>query len=188
MAGALCLFSLAGSTQAGRDDEACPCAAVAAAKCFPAWNQVATPAGSNSFYAVAAFARNDVWAVGSRYNGINDRPLAEHFDGSRWTVVPVPASDNGAAYLRGVNGSSGTDVWAAGYQITQSGAQQSLIEHYEGVAWSIIPSANPTSWRFIFLRLSRRHRTMCGRPVIISITRAFIARWRSVGTEIRGRS
>jgi len=144
--GALCLFSLAGSTQAGRrDDEACLCAAAAAAKCFPAWNQVAIPAGSNSFYAVAAFARNDVWAVGSRYDGINDRPFAEHFDGSRWTMVPVPAPGNGAAYLRGVDGSSSTDVWAAGYQITQSGAQQSLIEHYDGVAWSIIPSANPAS-------------------------------------------
>jgi hypothetical protein len=107
---------------------------------------VATPTGSNSFYAVAAFARNDVWAVGSRYDGINDRPLAEHFDGSRWTVVPVPVPGNGAAYLRGVNGPSGTDVWAAGYQLTQSGAQQSLIEHYDGVAWSIIPSANPSSF------------------------------------------
>jgi hypothetical protein len=73
---------LAGSTQAVRNDEACFCIA-AAAKCFPAWNQMATPAGSNSFYAVAAFGLNEVWAVGSRYDGINDRPLAEHFDGAR---------------------------------------------------------------------------------------------------------
>jgi len=146
MPGVLCLFSLTGSTQAGRDDEACHCAAAASAKCFPVWNQVATPAGSNSFYAVAAFARNDAWAVGSHYDGINDRPFAEHFDGSRWTVVPVPAPGSGATYLRGVNGSSSTDVWAVGYQTTRSGAQQSLIEHYDGHAWSIIPSPNPTSF------------------------------------------
>src|SRR5439155_13866460 len=100
---------------------------------------------SNSFYAAAAFARNDVWAAGSRYDGIDDRPLAEHFDGSRWAIVTVPTPGAGAAYLRAVGGVSGTDVWAAGYQTTQSGAQQSLIEHYDGVAWTIIPSANPAS-------------------------------------------
>ena len=86
-----------------------------------------------------------MWAAGSRYDGIDDRPLAEHFDGSRWAIVTVPTPGAGAAYLRAVGGVSGTDVWAAGYQTTQSGAQQSLIEHYDGVAWTIIPSANPAS-------------------------------------------
>src|SRR5207302_8394357 len=52
----------------------------------------------------------------------------------------------GAAYLRCVAGSLGTDVWAAGYQTTQAGAQKSLIEHYDGAAWTIIPSPNPASF------------------------------------------
>ena len=56
----------------------------AASECRPAWSETATPLGSHSFYAVAALAQDDVWAVGSRYDGINDRPLAEHFDGAQW--------------------------------------------------------------------------------------------------------
>ena len=88
----------------------------------------------------------DLWAVGSHYDGVDDRPLAEHFDGGQWVIVSVPAPGTGAAYLRGVGGSSGTDVWAAGYQTTHSGAIKTLVEHYDGVAWTIAPSPNPISF------------------------------------------
>src|SRR6266404_2794310 len=61
----------------------------AAAECRAAWSEVATPLGSNSFYSVGAVGQNDVWAVGSRYSGVDDRPLAEHFDEQQWTIVPT---------------------------------------------------------------------------------------------------
>ena len=117
----------------------------APATCRPAWSETPTPPGSNSFYGIAAITPTDVWAVGSRYDGINDRPLAEHFDGVQWLIVPVPALGNSAAYLRGVGGLSGIDVWAVGYQITRSGANKTLIEHYDGGAWTIVTSPNPAS-------------------------------------------
>ncbi|HJZ80731.1 MAG TPA: hypothetical protein VKD91_10305 [Pyrinomonadaceae bacterium] len=117
----------------------------AASERRPAWSETPTPPGSNSFYAVAALAEADVWAVGSRYDGVNDRPLAEHFDGAQWVTVTVPAPGAGAAYLRGVGGAPGTDVWAAGYQTTHSGVIKTLVEHYDGAAWTIIPSPNPAS-------------------------------------------
>ena len=113
--------------------------------CRPAWSELPTPPGSNSSYGTAAITSTDVWAVGSHYDGIDDRPLAEHFDGGQWVTVPVPAPRTGAAYLRGVAGSSGTDVWAVGYQITRSGANKTVIEHYDGTAWKIVPSPNPAS-------------------------------------------
>ena len=116
-----------------------------ASECRPAWSETPTPPGSNSFYAVVALARDDVWGVGSRYDGVDDRPLAEHFDGGQWVTVTIPAPGTGAAYLRGVGGSSGTDVWAAGYQTTNSGTVKTFIEHYDGTAWSIVPSPNPVS-------------------------------------------
>ena len=119
-------------------------ATTVASECRPAWSETPTPPGSNSFYAVVALARDDVWGVGSRYDGVDDRPLAEHFDGGRWVTVTVPAPAS-AAYLRGVGGSSGTDVWAAGYQTTNSGTVKTFIEHYDGTAWSIVPSPNPVS-------------------------------------------
>jgi plastocyanin len=114
-------------------------------ECRPAWSETPTPPGTNSFYGSAAFALTDVWAVGSHYDGIGDRPLAEHFDGGQWVTVPVPAPGTGGAYLRGVGGSSGTDVWAIGYQITRTGANKTLIEHYDGTSWTILPSPNPAS-------------------------------------------
>jgi hypothetical protein len=55
----------------------------AVAECRPAWSEILTPPGSNSFYAVSTVAQDDVWAVGSHYDGVDDRPLAEHFDGSQ---------------------------------------------------------------------------------------------------------
>jgi plastocyanin len=117
----------------------------APAACRPAWSETPTPRGSNSLYGVAAIAEADVWAVGSHYDGVDDRPLAEHSDGTRWITVPVPAPGTGAAYLRGVGGVSGTDVWAAGYWITTSGLSKTLIEHYDGISWTIVTSPNPPS-------------------------------------------
>ena len=113
--------------------------------CRPAWSEVPTPPGSNSFYGTAAITAIDVWAVGSHYDGIDDRPLAEHYDDGQWVTVPVPAPRTGSAYLRGVGGALGTDVWAAGYWITTSGANKTLIEHYDGTSWTIVTSPNPPS-------------------------------------------
>src|SRR5262249_52563695 len=113
--------------------------------CGPAWTETKTPAQSNSFYAVNALSRSDAWAVGSHYDGVNDRPLAEHFDGRNWTTVTVPPPGPGAAYLRGVLGFASNDVWAAGYQTSPSGLQKTLIEHYDGTLWTIIPSPNPAA-------------------------------------------
>jgi plastocyanin len=117
----------------------------APAACRPAWSETLTPRGSNSFYGIAAIAPTEVWAVGSHYDGIADRPLAEHFDGIQWVTVNTPNPGLGAAYLRGVGGALGTDVWAAGYWETTSGANKTLIEHYDGTSWTIVPSPNPPS-------------------------------------------
>jgi len=139
----LCLAA----AQGGRVDSSCPCAAnfapEAKAICRPAWSETLTPAGANSFYGVTALSRTDVWAVGSHYDGIDDRPFAEHFDGRQWVIATVPAPGPGGAYLRGVAGSSGSDVWAAGYQTTSSGVQKTLFEHFDGTAWAIVSSPNP---------------------------------------------
>ncbi len=114
-------------------------------ECAPAWHEIPTPPVSNSFYGVAAITRDDVWAVGSHYDGTDDRPLAEHFDGDRWAIVNPPSPGPGAAYLRGVGGSFGESVWAVGYWTTGSGANYTLIEHYNGSSWAIVPSPNPAS-------------------------------------------
>ncbi|MCF2532482.1 hypothetical protein [Yinghuangia soli] len=61
-----------------------------------AWSVVPAPAFSGAlgaFDSVAARSAHDVWAVGQwkAGEGAPARPLAMHWDGRRWTEVPVPA-------------------------------------------------------------------------------------------------
>lgn len=142
----LCLpgFIMSG-TSGSTQSAACPCTTEARSSCRPAWTEMATPSGTNSFYAVASIASDDIWAIGSRYDGMDDRPMAQHFDGRKWILVSVPSPGQGAAYLRAVAGLSGNDIWAGGYQTTQSGTQITLFEHYDGTSWTIVPSPNPRS-------------------------------------------
>ncbi len=67
-----------------------------------------------------------------------------------WRVVPSPAIDVSnstfGAQLNAVAVVSATDIWAVGYGPLPGGAafvKQTLIEHWNGSAWSIVPSPNP---------------------------------------------
>src|SRR6266567_3297398 len=58
-----------------------------------------------------------------------------------WTVVssPNPGSVND---LNGVAAVSASDVWAVGEFINASNVNQTLIEHWNGHKWSVVPSPN----------------------------------------------
>jgi hypothetical protein len=86
-----------------------------------------------------------VWAVGHfRNSGGPFQTLIEHWNGSQWKVIPSPnvlASDNS---LRGVAAVSANNIWAVGWYFnTNSGTLQTLIEHYNGSAWSLFFTMNP---------------------------------------------
>ncbi len=79
--------------------------------------------------AFAGVADNDAWAVGSPDNTFNGSALA-HWDGSRWTVVPVP--DIGP--LTVVAARAADDVWA--------GSDNRLL-HWDGSAWTTVTATYP---------------------------------------------
>jgi hypothetical protein len=84
---------------------------------------------------VAAVSTNDVWAVGSG-NG----PLIEHWNGSSWTVVKSPSVGPGGG-LSGVAALSATNVWAVGGYLPNSSSHvKTLIEHWNGSSWQVVPS------------------------------------------------
>jgi hypothetical protein len=87
--------------------------------------------------AVAALNANDAWAVGTRAaNGVFS-PLAEHWNGSTWTVIPMPAPpSSNFNELFALTIVSSSDVWAVGVSNNWS----SLIEHWNGTAWKVVPS------------------------------------------------
>lgn len=97
--------------------------------------------------AVAAVSSNDVWAVGEAGHGLG-QTLAEHWDGSQWSVVPTPPVGQ-SSRLRAVAAVSSNDVWAIGsYEPVNYPTGLPLIEHWDGSKWSLVPIFLP---RFAFL-------------------------------------
>ena len=92
----------------------------------------ATTATLNS---VAAVSADDVWAVGEATIDGVVRTLIEHWDGSRWTVVPSPDPDPTYNALLAVAAVARNDVWAVG-----RAGHRTLIEHWDGTSWSVVPS------------------------------------------------
>lgn len=116
-----------------------------------AWSVVTSPSpgqGSNELVAAAMLSASDVWAVGDQYNPPSpalSQPLIEHWDGASWSVVPVSPPGDGAS-LAGVAGTSANDIWAVGLQTRVGGSGQAdttqpLIEHWNGTAWTVVPGA-----------------------------------------------
>src|SRR5258708_7913400 len=114
------------------------------------WSLVPRPNSATGGYlaSVAALSSTNVWAVGSTDDAYLGQTLIEHWDGASWSLVPSP-SPSGAtnSYLAGVHGDAANDVWAVGYANYPAATPgvtvaQTLIEHWNGTAWSIVPSPN----------------------------------------------
>lgn len=77
------------------------------------------------------------------------RTLFEHWDGRSWNVVPSPTVVNGTGsgftVLSGIAAVSANDVWAVGFSIEGQNKQFTLIEHWNGTAWSIVSNPAPTN-------------------------------------------
>jgi hypothetical protein len=88
---------------------------------------------------VTAVSANDVWAVGVTYSGGFDttvRGLAEHWDGTSWSVVPTPAPYESEA-LNAVDAVSANSVWAAG--AASGPGDIPLVERWDGSQWQVVP-------------------------------------------------
>lgn len=112
------------------------------------WGVVPTPAPGtySSLNSVTAIAENNVWAVGTYKSTIKSLPqtLIEHWNGSEWSIVPSPNLGH-AGWLKKVIAVPGSPkLWAVGNAITDfsTGSERTLIEYWNGSAWSIVPSPN----------------------------------------------
>jgi hypothetical protein len=105
------------------------------------------PQPNDVLFGVEAVFGTDVWAVGETWPATVevDSPLAEHFDGRTWTVVPLPALPSGSGLLRGVAAGSPDDVWAVGTQLSGPADSNAatLTEHWDGTAWRVVSSPDP---------------------------------------------
>ena len=115
-----------------------------------AWTAI-SPAGSfEQLSGVTAVATDDVWAVGMAFTSGVPYAVTEHWDGSAWSIVPAPngsTNPNGeaASQLVSVAAVSSNNVWAVGWTSTFfnfTSFQGTLIEHWDGSQWTVIPSPN----------------------------------------------
>lgn len=135
------------------------------------WSIVPSPNAAGAMYSIlnsiVALSANNIWAVGyslypppSSGGSSYDRTLVEHWNGTRWRVVSSPNPGLYTSIFTGVTATSGNDVWAAGYYqnsiVSDGGNPHTLIEHWNGTSWSVVPSPNPVSSTSIFTGITAR--------------------------------
>ena len=64
---------------------------------------------------------------------------------SAWTVTPSPNLGSNGDTLNGISCVTSTDCVAVGDYTTSAGIMQTLIEAWNGTAWSVSPSPNPNT-------------------------------------------
>jgi hypothetical protein len=124
------------------------------------WTRVTVPLPKNNnlgsdLGAISADGPNDVWIVGTYLFEVNPSDYANetyslHWNGSSWKIVPMPlepgTNPNFEYGFSAIQANSPTDVWAVGESYNAATYTSStLIEHYNGTKWSIVPSPSPGS-------------------------------------------
>jgi hypothetical protein len=115
-----------------------------AVACGSSWSTVPSASQVKDPRGIGMISGSDIWVVGTQPAGAAKvHPAAEHWNGSAWTLYSPPFTGTGENALNGVAALSSTDVWAVGYsqpaKKTDS-AFRTLVEHWDGSSWSIVPS------------------------------------------------
>ena len=123
-------------------------AAVVSLSGVTGWTQVPSVSFGNQdniLAGVSAASVTDAWAVGAFIPGTAGalNALAHHFDGTRWTAFPLPNVGAQQNILQAVSMPSPGKAWAVGDFTNGKFQQQTLIEHFDGTVWSVIPSPSP---------------------------------------------
>jgi hypothetical protein len=119
------------------------------------WTQVPSPSPGgpgrhNVLSGVAAVSATDAWAVGQYFNRtmFQYQTLVEHWNGTAWAQVPSPnpAPARFANRLFSVAATSASNVWVVGDYISSGPGDPTLtlVEHWNGTAWTQVPSPNPS--------------------------------------------
>ncbi|MCO5971994.1 hypothetical protein [Actinoallomurus soli] len=104
----------------------------------------------SSFTGIKAVGADDVWLSGSAWDGTtgNTHGFVQHWDGSRWRLVPLPPL--GDEYdIGGLDARGSQDVWVAGTDSTgyETHAERLLLLHWNGHGWKRFAEPANTMWR-----------------------------------------
>ncbi len=127
-----------------------PASVVSTPVCDGNFDVVASPnrTGNNLLESNAAIGVNDVWSVGiSNDTATVSQTLAEHWNGTTWSIVPTVNPGTRHNRLFSVSAVSSNNVWAVGnYDINavQFFNSATLAEHWNGTSWSKTTTQNPS--------------------------------------------
>ena len=99
----------------------------------------------NNLIDVVSFGPDDAWALGQTFSSQRSS-FTEHWDGHRWTFVPLP---NSRDLIDAIGGSGPGDLWAVG-----SSTSGTVTYHWDGVHWADVACPDPPGQS----RKSARHR------------------------------
>jgi hypothetical protein len=119
-------WSVAAVPGTGEDDVMLGSSCPNASECFATGVTISDISGNNSTFA----------------------PIVERWNGSSWTIDPAPLPDGEGGGIFDVSCVSGEDCWGVGTAIDESSGNGNpsgtLVEHWDGSAWAIVSSPNPT--------------------------------------------
>ncbi len=107
-----------------------------------------SPVYTQALNSVVALAPNDVWAAGYYLVGNDQHTLIQHWDGTKWSIVPSPDGPTGDGVLHGISASGPNDIWAVGeYDNPSFGVLgKGLTMHWDGTSWTVFIPPNPSPW------------------------------------------
>jgi hypothetical protein len=115
-----------------------------------AWSSVTVPDPDftpGAGQTLSASSASDIWLVGTTFNLTTDATVAEalHFNGTVWSVVPMQQPGTNTPTIAAVTDLSASSAWAVGEDIgaTSAVGGSTLIEHWNGTSWTIVPSPTP---------------------------------------------
>ncbi len=126
------------------------CLAGAQASVASGWSDLPIPSGANGSQLgdVSCVSSTDCIAVGNEtVSGPPARvadsiPLAERWDGSRWSIEPTVRPGTISSRLAAVSCTSSTFCLAVGSWTTTGQQRGGLVERWDGSSWSIVRTPN----------------------------------------------
>lgn len=113
------------------------------------WTVVPPAAGTAGDELTGSYAlsNTDAWAVGYIGNTSTgpETPVALNWNGTAWSPVstPTPSGSTPDWGFESVEASGTSDAWAVGEQSAGTKIHDSLYEHWNGAAWSVVSGAVP---------------------------------------------
>lgn len=113
------------------------------------WSVVSTPRLKNGqaavLTAITAISHRDLWVAGAGpQGGASGKPLVMHFDGHRFKQVPFPGNK---VIVGGITAIAADDAWITGSD------GRTLAAHWDGKAWTRVPTPDPSGGQGRFSEL-----------------------------------